>query len=157
MSKQIYAAVLESHPEYGTVSSPVIDFRHWDAEIWPEDAEERFNRGEDVDMIPNPHYIPNAGMQLAEGNAATLFQALHLDLEEGGTRFALDVVYAAVMRLINGDPDRAARPASTTRGSGGATIYDGGVSGDRLAIYAARLLAILVEGRARNATHLVAC
>jgi len=157
MSKQIYAAVLEAHPEYGTVSSPVIDFRHWDAEIWPEDTEERFSRGEDVDMIPNPHYIPNAGMQLAEGNAETLFSALGFELMDGGTRFELDAVYAAVMRLINGDPDRKARPASTTVGRGGATFYDVGVSGDRLALYAARLLAILVEGRARNATHLVAC
>ena len=154
MTKSIYAGVLENHPEYGQVASPVIPFNAWEAELWPEDTDERFARGEDVERVPNPAYVPNAGMCLANGNAETLFRALGLELEDGGSRFALEVVHAAVMRLINGDPDRHSRPASVSTGPG-ATIYDAGVSGDRLALYAARLLALLFEGQKRGATHLV--
>lgn len=156
MGVSIYAGKTEHHPTYGTMMGPVIDFVCWEPTVWPEDADARFQRGEDVEPVANPHYVANAGMDLSNGNADTLLDALRLDREDGQpTNFAIDTVQQAVMRLINGDTSAHERAPDQWQGTRGAQFFDPGLSGDKIALYCARILGLIIEGRKRGATHIV--
>lgn len=154
MSMNIYAGRTEEHPDFGPMMGPVIDFDKWDEEILAEDADDRFERGESA-FIPNPDYVADAGMTLANGNAHMLFAQLGLDLgDEGIADFPLDAVHKAALRGLNGPAARHTEPDTVSCGAMGATIVTCGVPDGYMAEKLTRLVAMIAKGRSLGATHI---
>lgn len=152
MSTDIYAGIIETVNGRAEIG-PIIPFAAWSPTMDAPDADERSQRGEDF-KIPNPAYVPNAGMSMSQADA--LFDALGFDLGDGPIHFPLDEVHRATMRLLNGNVARHATAPTTETGARGATFHHPGCSADALEQRLRRLLAITTEGRKRGATILVA-
>lgn len=158
MSMNIYAGIQVSHPAHGQIWEPIIDFSSWDAEIMPADADERYMRGEDVDYIPNPAYIPNAGMSLSNGNARLVMETLGLAIDdEGFGRFEIAAVQKAALRGLNGAAALVTRDEEVSTGTFGATFITCALPDDYMRTRIEKLLAIVVEGQKRGATHIIVC
>ena len=154
MSVSVYAAFIEEVEGLGKVVSPIIPFKHHNPEVRnPSMSYEEWMLydGDDA-MVPNPHYISSASMDLANGNAEHLFQALgfNINTSEGGTNLDLDLVHKAVLKGLNGKAVERTRETVIEKNPGRATMYNMGVDRDRMTNYLTRLLEIVVEGRKRG-------
>lgn len=115
---------------------------------------------EDYDALhePNPDYIPGVHMDVSNGNAETIFRALHLRLEDGGpTNFPLEEVHAALVKRLNGNRPLHSRPGFVEIGARGALLIDCGANEDYVRGKLEALLALVVDGGRRKATHLAVC
>ena len=115
---------------------------------------------EDYDALhePNPDYIPGVHMDLSNGNARTLFEALHLRLdEEGPTNFPLEEVHAALVKRLNGCNPLHTRPGFDSMGASFARFIDFGVNEVYVRVKLEALLALVVDGGRRGASHLAVC
>jgi len=160
MSMNIYAAITRTSPRIGAYMGPVIEFDCWDPETLAEDADARAERGESA-FIPNPDYVENAGMNLANDNARALLDAIGLPLDdEGFGQFPIDEAQRACLRGLN---DPSAEASSETRLSGaavgepGPTIVACGRPEDYMREKLVQLSAVIATGRRHGATHLVVC
>lgn len=157
MSKNIYAGISEAHPKYGQIMGPVIGFKCWDDTILAEDAEARSERGEDP-FVLNPDYVPNAGMTLSNSNTSMLFEIIGLPLvDDDPTHMLIEDVHRAALRGLNGHAVHYSAPQSIAVGQGGCSIVSNGVPDGYVAARLEELLAIIVEGRKRGATHICIC
>jgi hypothetical protein len=163
MSMDIYAAVFTQ--ENGrTMVNPVVPFSASEetrrkpgvtfADIMAAETSEEH----DALHEPNPDYIPGIHMSVANGNAVTLFRALGLRLEEEGpTNFPLEEVHAALIKRLNSARPLHTRPGFASVGGQGAQIVDCGADEAYVRGKLEALLALVVDGGRRQATHLAVC
>lgn len=130
MSIDFFAAKLEDK-----TWEPVFDFASHNAEILAPDADARSERGEDP-FLPNPAYIEDAGVNMANGNAYFVLEALGL--------LAEDTEFPAVFPIAD---VKAGISAWLRAGGGDANL------GHRVDI----LERIALKGEKEGATHLAAC
>lgn len=155
MSMSIYAGRTTSHPEFGEVMSPVIDFSKWEEEIVADDADDRMERGESA-FIPNPDYVADAGMNLSNGNAEMLFAQLGFTVSSSEpVDLPIDEVGRAVLRGLNGPAARHTEDDAVETGAGGATMVHCGVPDGYMASRLTSLAALIAKGRKLGATHIV--
>lgn len=110
-------------------------------------------------FIPNPNYVPNAGMNLSGRNAEFLMETIGFVLDDQGIAdFDIDAVHKATLKALN-NKTRSGRAIETSvdKSPGKATFIDCGTSEGYTARRLVQLLAIIVEGRKRGATHLCVC
>lgn len=154
MSMTIYAVKISRDSETSTeVFEPVLDFDCADPEILAPDAEARSQRGEDV-FLPNPRYVPNAFMTLANANAIFLFAALGFDIADGAD-VPIEDLEIAVLRMMGNSAGLPERPASVARGAAGATIHECALPAEQMQRYLDGLLRMSCHGRHLGATHIV--
>lgn len=128
MGMNFYAAAISNEAES---IGPVIPFECWDKEILAEDADARYERGEDA-FIPNPEFREHGGMNLARGNAFALIDVLGIPQPDGeGIELEIGPAQVAVARAMCR------------------------VSNARMQHYLHRLNAVLATGRELGATHMV--
>lgn len=155
MAKTIYAAKITKSDKGVTSVNPIFSFKSHDPAILADDADEREERGESA-FIPNPDYVEGSGMELANSNAAFLFEKLgfqvnsseHADLEIGA-------VQKAALKALNSPFADHTQGATTSSGDGRMTMVDCGHRPGQIRSYLTRLTEIVIEGRARGATHIV--
>lgn len=156
MSIDIYAGIVEDYNGRPCMG-PVIPFEHWKEEILADDADERHERGEDP-FIPNPNYVPNAGLNLSNGNARLIFDLIGMPLdEEGFGDFNIDAVQKALLKARNGKVSSYTEETRVEQGAGGCTMVSCGVEDGYMEARLSQLLNIVTEGRKRGATHICAC
>lgn len=166
MSVDAYAAVF-AVDNGQTVVDPIIPFSAWKPTRKRADVSWADYYGaqsaEEVQAMhePNPDYVPGVAifLPMANANAATVFRALGLELcEEGGpSNFPIGEVHAALMRRLNTSKPLHTREASVERGTQGATMVDFGLDDAYVRESLELLLAIVLEGRKRHATHIAVC
>jgi hypothetical protein len=166
MSVDAYAAVFAAE-DGCTIVNPVVPFNAWKPTRKRADVSWADYYGaqsaEEVQAMhePNPDHIPGIATHLHMGNhnARTVFRALDLELcEEGGpSNFPIGDVHAALMRRLNGSKPLHTRAVSVERGTLGATLIDCGASDAYVKEAMDALLAIVLEGRKREATHIAVC
>jgi len=107
---------------------------------------------------PNPDYVPGSHLNVANGNAITLFRSLGLEMDdEGPSNFPIDVVHAALMQRLNGSRPLHTRPSEVSVGALGARIVDCGAGTDYVRGRLEALLTLVAQGARAGATHVVAC
>lgn len=155
MSTDIYAGIIEEYNGRPCMG-PVIDFNKWNQTILADDADERAERDEDP-FIPNPDYVPNAGLNLSCDNARLLFVLIGFPLDdEGMGRFDIDDIQKALLKANNGSAASYTEDASTEKGDAGCTMVSFGVQEGYMEMRLSELLSIVSEGRKLGATHICA-
>jgi len=157
MGMSIYAGKIFADDKYGECMGPVFDFKTWEPTCYYDDEEfdRRLEAGEPTDY-PNPDYIPNAGFDLSERNARTLFETLGFEINSSeGSRFDIQTVQRAAMRALNGHGATVSVPLSVSKVENGPTFYDCGIPEGYISRRCEQLIALIAAGRRAGATHLV--
>lgn len=164
MTMSIYAAVF-TQEDGRTMVTPVVPFALTEevrrkpgvtfADLMAAETSEEY----DALHEPNPDYIPGVHMNVSNGNAATIFRAvgLHLDEEGGPTNFPLEEVYTAITKRLNGNRPLHSRPGFASVGGPGAQVIDCGADEAYVRRKLEAVLALVVDGGRRGASHLAVC
>jgi hypothetical protein len=164
MGMNIYAAVFTTE-DGRTMVNPVVPFSSWEdtrrkpgvtfADVMAAETSDEH----DALHEPNPDYIPGMVLNVSNGNAYTIFRALGLRLdEEGGpTNFPLEEVYNAITKRLHGTRPLHTRPGFASVGGPGAQIIDCGADEAYVRGKLEALLALVLDGGRRQATHLAVC
>ncbi|MFZ3584572.1 hypothetical protein ACOI1H_20770 [Loktanella sp. DJP18] len=157
MSTNIYAGKVKADTDGITYMGPVIDFDCWEPDMWAEDGGARADRGEDP-YVPNPRYVPYAGMNLSNHNAEALCDLLGLTLDDGSMGdFPIDEVFTAAMRGRNGAAASYTEAGSVVTGTAGAAIHHGGIADGYMSGRISQLMALIATARPLGATHICVC
>lgn len=155
MGMTVYAARTETCPEHGTVWGPAIPFSCHNATI----IADNWNELMDADLpseFPNPDYVPHSSMDMSTDNTLAVFAAMGYSVcSQEGSEFPIEAIQAAAVAALLADLEPYARQDHTTGGNGQATFHHVGLSQDGIRARLVRLLALVAEGRARGATHIV--
>jgi hypothetical protein len=155
MGMKIYAAALNEHEAFDDTFLPIIPFENWEAEKLAPDADAREKRGDDPYM-PNPDYVANAGLSLSNANSKLLFEQIGFEFDEEDMVLPIGSVHRAAMLGLNGAAAQFTQADQVAVGAEGTAIYTCGVVDGYMTYRLSQLLAVVVEGRKRGATHIIA-
>ena len=159
MSKTVYAGVAQTENRT-TCFGPVVPFAHHaptrlKAGIQIADTYTMDCEAYEAAHEPNPDYVEHASIDMANGNADTVFGAIGFTLEDGGSRFPIEDVYQALLKRLNASRPLEGRMATISGGFDRISLIECALPAAAIRMRLEQIFHIAKEGRRRGATHIV--
>lgn len=156
MTKTVYAGYKGTDGVFG----PVVPFAHHSptrlkAGIRVVDTYTMDSEQYEAAHEPNPDHVEHASIDMANGNADTVFGAIGFTLEDGGSSLPIDDVYKALMERLNASRPLEGRMATISGGFDQISLIECALPAAAVRIRLEQIFHIVKEGRSRGATHIV--